>query len=122
MISKAQENLDCAEVLMGWKYYDAAANRAYYAAYHAGWHFLVGKNIPVPSKNGRTYWPHDRILTALEDEGMNPFHDWDAEFDFLQQQRVKADYRADKVTQSAIESALPHARRIVEWVSQNARI
>ena len=120
MISKAQENLDCAEDLLAWMYYDAAANRAYYAAYQAGWHFLAEKNIPIPTKNGRTYWPHDKILTALEDEGMAPFLGWDREFDYLQQQRVKADYRADKLKQSAIESALPHARRIVEWVRQNA--
>lgn len=114
MISKAQENLDCAELLTGWRYYDGAANRAYYAAYHAGWHVLVGRNVPAPTKNGKTYWPHDRILTALEDL------DWGEQFDYLQQQRVKADYRADKVTQSAIESALAYARDIVEWGLQNA--
>lgn len=121
MIVKASENLECAQVLgQQYEYYDAAANRAYFAAYQAGWHYLVASGRQVPTRDDRTYWPHGQILSELEDAGMCSGPAWDEEFDFLREQRRKADYRADKVSQTAIADVLRYAERIVKWVSDNA--
>jgi uncharacterized protein (UPF0332 family) len=121
MIRKARENLDCAKTLVldQYAYYDAAANRAYYAAYHAAWHHLTQTGHTVPTKNRGAYWPHERISDILEDTGACPYPDWDADWDYLWSQRIKADYRVDNVTKGAARKVLEHAEQIVAWVTEN---
>lgn len=119
MITKATDNLECAALLAEqYDYYDSAANRAYYAAYHACWHYLEAQGVPVPTEQRGAYSRHDKILNALEDEAR---FRCEQEFDFLQQKRVKADYTADKLDQRSLADALQYAVRIVEWVWNNAR-
>ena len=68
MIAKARENLECASVLAldQYAYYDAVANRAYYAAYHAAWHYLTQTGHTVPTTvEGRT-GPIARYRTYLK--------------------------------------------------------
>lgn len=119
MITKARDNLECAQLLAEhFEFYDGAANRAYYAAYHACWYYLEAQGVPVPTEQQGAYWRHDKISNALEDEAT---FRWEQEFDFLQQKRVKADYTADKLDQRSLADALQYAVRIVEWVWNNAR-
>ncbi|MCK4340813.1 MAG: HEPN domain-containing protein [Phycisphaerae bacterium] len=117
MISKASENLECAKMLgENLTYFDAAANRAYYAAYHASWYYLAKIGRSVPDVRGKKYWPHDRILEVLQDMESVEF---DNDFDVLQHHRIKADYSPDNVKQSKVAEALVYAEQIVEWVMNN---
>jgi uncharacterized protein (UPF0332 family) len=44
---RAQENLSSAAVLLEHSFFNASANRAYYAAFHAAMVFLLRNGIPV---------------------------------------------------------------------------
>lgn len=116
MIRKAGDSLDSAQVLFGIDHFDGAANRAYYAVYQAGWHYLEVSGCPAPGK----YWPHGEILGKLEDEGMRPFDDWEQSFDLLQNQRVKADYSKGHVQRDVAGRLVEHAQQFVNWIRTNA--
>jgi uncharacterized protein (UPF0332 family) len=121
MIVKARENLECAKLLAldQYAYYDAVANRAYFAAYHAGWYYLVSLGYRVPKTQQGTYWPHRAISDTLEDAGAHPYENWDSDWDYLWNQRVKADYEVDEVSKNAARKVLQHAKQIIAWVGKN---
>jgi HEPN domain len=119
MLRKAMENIEAAKLLEGWKLFNAVANRAYYAAYQAGWCFLVSSGHPVPESDRGRYWPHDRILDDLADAGMAPYPEWEEDIDLLQNQRVKADYTPDALHEATVTRLVAQAERIVEWVKNH---
>ncbi|MCG3127626.1 MAG: hypothetical protein CHACPFDD_02493 [Phycisphaerae bacterium] len=115
MLHKARENRDVALLLEGWEHFDAVANRAYYAVYHAGWAFLARRNRGVPDFDGRRYWRHSQIMDELEDSGMSPYSDWQGDWDFLRRQREKADYSDDSVSAQAARRLMTATARLVSW-------
>lgn len=116
MIRKAGDSLDSAHVLLGFDHFDGAANRAYYAAYQVGWHYLEVSGYSAPG----THWPHSVILEKLEDEGIRPFDDWEQSFDLLQNERVKADYSKGHVQKDVAGRLVDHAQQFVDWIKTNA--
>ncbi len=117
MIRKARDNLESAATLAAWRYPDAAANRLYYALYHAGWHFLVQSGRPVPIHDGKRYFWHKEMDRALDDEGFQGClgldSDWADYWEELHNLRVKADYYPDSVRLGDLDEA---SFRFVEQV------
>ena len=120
MIRKAAANIEAAQHLATRRLFDGAANRSYYAVYQAGWHFWEVTGMSAPTKSGRRYWRHNRILDALVEHGMHPFAEWEQEFDALQNLRVKADYYPDPVPEELLMALMSNAQRIVRWVQNRA--
>jgi hypothetical protein len=94
MIRKARDNVDAAKMLLGlgWRYPDAAANRLYYALYHAGWAFLRKCDREAPDHEGRRYFRHDEMEDYLDEEefqsklGLDP--NWTEDWAELRNLRV----------------------------------
>jgi len=110
MINKACDNIEAANILLAWPYPDAAANRLYYALYHAGWAFMMGKGCQVPQDNGREYFRHKDFHRRLDNEGfggdLSLPTDWTLRWDEVHSARIKADYRPDPVRKSELDEEL----------------
>lgn len=112
MIAKARDNVEAARMLLGlgWRFPDAAANRLYYAAYHAGWAFLRKCDREVPDHEGRRHFRHDEMKDYLDAEefqsklGLDP--NWTEDWAELRNLRVKADYRQDSVRDDDLSESL----------------
>lgn len=121
LLSKARENVDLAIVLVNWKYADGAANRLYYALYHAGWAFLDRRGRAVPDHGGTRYYRHEHMSDCLEDEGfqwrLSLPEDWHIYWTQLKGLRVKADYFPDSVRLSELDDEVfAFVQEVVEAV------
>jgi len=109
LVHKARENAEAANLLFAWQYFDAAANRFYYALYQAGWAFLVKLKHPVPRQAHGSYFPHSFDRT-LDQEGFGAClrlqPDWRVLWDEMRNHRVKADYHRDGVRGEDLEGDL----------------
>lgn len=110
LLHKAKENSEVANLLMGWGHPDGAANRLYYAMYHAGWAFLVDRGRMVPAQRGRRYFRHDQMGELLNAEGFAGLlglpTDWGVNWEHLRNLRVKADYFRDSVRLEDLDDEL----------------
>ena len=110
MIRKARDNHEVAGALAQWQYPDAAANRLYYALYHAGWAFLVKKGHDVPDNDGRRYFRHAQMDRQLEGEEFGQVlgldEDWQESWSLLWNLRRKADYYPDSVEPGDLDDVL----------------
>jgi uncharacterized protein (UPF0332 family) len=121
---KARENLVAAKLLLDREdpCTNAAASRAYYAAYHALWSLLEESGEEAPEvRPGARYFPHqaggehesiadaaDRCRALTSEEILDLERLWDF--------RVKADYHPDDVVaeeaQACIETAIAIVARV----------
>lgn len=110
MIEKARDNAETANLLIGWKYPDAAANRLYYALYHSGWAFMVKRGRGVPQRQGGSYFPHHDFHRQLDDEDLGGClglaRDWPEQWDEVLNLRIKADYHRDPVRLEELDEPL----------------
>jgi uncharacterized protein (UPF0332 family) len=110
VIHKARENAETANVLVAWRYFDAAANRLYYALYHCGWAFMVKRGRDVPQRSTAMYFPHHDFHRHLDEEGLGGClglpQDWPEQWDEVQNLRIKADYRRDSVRGEELDDVL----------------
>jgi len=114
MKSKALENLRAARDLLESETPspNAAATRAYYAAYHACWYRLQEDGYETPEYGGRRYWRHDsfprEILKAgiLDEDGAD-------DVSFLYSKRVTADYFPDGIDFHEAEELAVAARKVL---------
>ncbi|WP_146210142.1 HEPN domain-containing protein [Vitiosangium sp. GDMCC 1.1324] len=118
MERKAWENLAAARVLLDVEEPcpNAAASRAYYAAYHACWHAMNEAGIPTPEvRSGVYYFLHDplpyeaRRAGVLDDQGSEGLCE-------LVRLRVAADYLQEDLTVERARAALETATTIVRGV------
>jgi hypothetical protein len=118
MERKAWENLAAARVLLDDEdpCPNAAASRAYYAAYHACWHAMNEVGIPTPEvRPGVWFFVHDslpyeaRRVGVLDDQASEGLYD-------LVRLRVAADYLEEDLTVELARKALETATAIVRWV------
>ena len=119
MERKAWENLSAARVLLDVEdpCPNAAASRAYYAAYHACWHAMNEAGIPTPEVRPGIYYflheplPRDAVAVGVLDEQASDALDW------LVQLRVGADYLVEELTaelaRDALEMATSFVRRLL---------
>ena len=115
MDRKAHENLEAARLLLAQEHActNAAASRAYYAAYQACWAAMVDRGIPVPQTERGEYFPHKMLPSQARRAGL--FRDEDEQEDliFLESQRVVADYSQEDVTLRSSRECLGIATRLV---------
>ena len=115
MDRKAWENLEAARVLLGQKdpCTNAAASRAYYAAYHACWSAMNERHIRTPEvRPGVHYFQHDKLpWEALQRRVLDRGASRDLEE--LRELRVTADYFEDDLTVSEVTRALERANAFV---------
>jgi uncharacterized protein (UPF0332 family) len=118
MDRKAWENLAAARVLLDVEEPcpNAAASRAYYAAYHACWHAMNEAGIPTPEvRPGVSYFLHDplpheaRRAGVLDDRASEGLHE-------LVRLPVAADYLEEDLTVERAREALEMATAIVQRV------
>jgi len=118
MERKAWENLAAARVLLDDEdpCPNAAASRAYYAAYHACWHAMNEVGIPTPEvRPGVCYFLHDslpyeaRRAGVLDDQASEGLYD-------LVRLRVAADYLEEDLTVELARKALVTATAIIQRV------
>lgn len=120
MIYKARQNLAACSALQEQAFYDAIANRAYFAAYQAGCDYLMKLGLSAPTRDGREYFRHGEIIDLLEDHGFvadNP--EFVEDFQELQDFRVAADYYVDETDALTAASLIEAAERIVTWALSN---
>ncbi|KFA88358.1 HEPN domain-containing protein [Archangium violaceum] len=120
MERKAWENLSAARVLLEIEdpCPNAAASRAYYAAYHACWHAMNEVGIPTPEVRPGVYYflheplPRDAVAVGVLDEQASDALDW------LVQLCVVADYLVEELTaelaRDALEMATSFVRRLLD--------
>lgn len=118
MIEKAIENLAAAQDCYKRNQFNAAANRAYYAMYHAAVAALDNAGFASQRANGR--WQHGTVKRAfnlqLGSSGAGVFPERCYQYlDDGYAMRVKADYRPDNVR-------IEEAEQIVKWCDDMVRI
>ncbi len=118
MERKAWENLAAARVLLDVEEPcpNAAASRAYYAAYHACWHAMNEAGIPTPEvRPGVYYFLHEPLpyeayrAGVLDDRASEGLHE-------LVRLRVSVDYLEEELTVARAREALETAMSIVQRV------
>lgn len=118
MERKAWENLAAARVLLDVEdpCPNAAASRAYYAAYHACWHAMNEVGIPTPEvRSGVYYFLHEPLPYEARRTGV--LDDWTSQELFeLRELRIAADYLEEDVTVEEAREALEAATVIVRHV------
>lgn len=118
MERKAWENLAAARVLLDVEdpCPNAAASRAYYAAYHACWHAMNEAGFPTPEvRRGIHYFMHDSL--PYEALGAGVFDEQASEGLFnLRELRAAADYMEEELTVEHARKALELATAIVQQV------
>jgi uncharacterized protein (UPF0332 family) len=118
MERKAWENLAAARVLLDDEdpCPNAAASRAYYAAYHACWFAMNEAGIPTPEvRPGVYYFIHEPLPYEASQAGV--LENWASEWLFdLRELRVAADYLEEDVTVDEAREALEAATTIVRHV------
>jgi uncharacterized protein (UPF0332 family) len=116
MERKAWENLAAARVLLEIEdpCPNAAASRAYYAAYHACWHAMNEAGIPTPEVRPGVYYflhdplPGDALEVGVLDRQAGKALRW------LSELRVVADYLGDELTVELVKRALEKATAFVQ--------
>ena len=116
MERKAWENLAAARVLLEVEDAcpNAAASRAYYAAYHACWQAMNEAGIPTPEVRPGVYYflheplPRDAVAAGVLDREASKVLGWLADV------RVAADYVVDDVTVELVRQALEAATSFVQ--------
>ena len=113
---KARENLEAAERLLPDEHerpglFNAAASRAYYAAYLAVADRALRAGCKFTDRNG-TYYRHDRLSNDARGWGILDEEAADALF-HLHGLRIKADYAEDQIDVEEATVAYNEATRLV---------
>ncbi|HEX8437612.1 hypothetical protein [Archangium sp.] len=115
MERKTWENLAAARVLLDDEdpCPNAAASRAYYAAYHACWHAMNAVGIPTPEVRPGVYYflheplPHEAYRAGILDTSASDV------LTGLADMRVTADYLEDELTVEQVRTAVELAAAFV---------
>jgi uncharacterized protein (UPF0332 family) len=115
MERKAWENLAAARVLLDDEdpCPNAAASRAYYAAYHACWHAMNEAGIPTPEvRPGVYYFQHEPLPYEARRVGILDTQASDV-LTGLALMRVTADYLEDELTVEQVRTAVAQAATFI---------
>ena len=119
MWRKAQENLEAARALLGLDEpcSNAATSRAYYAAYLACWTLMVDRGHQPPTSRRGTYFSHKELPEQAQSAGVLD-EDEREQLEFLEGQRVLADYYQEDVTATVARECLGSAERIIARLNE----
>jgi uncharacterized protein (UPF0332 family) len=114
---KAIENLRAANDLLRAEIPspNAAATRAYYAAYHACWYRLQEEGYETPQHSGGRYWRHDSFSREILRAGIVDEENSDA-VAFLYSKRVTADYYPDEIEPDEAAGLATTARKLLRFL------
>ena len=114
MERKAIENLEAARLLMTGDdpCPNAAASRAYYAAYQACWALLVAEDHRPEKSDRGTYFPHKTLPEIAVRTGVLTKMEGD-QLEFLESQRVVADYFEDQISAKIGHQCVSDAETLV---------
>jgi len=113
MERKALENLSAARLLInGDPCTNSAVSRAYYAAYHGCWTAMVEAGHPVPESSRGRYFGHKTLPEDAEDAGVLNADERD-DLEYLEGQRVIADYAPEDVGLATAHDCVHRAARLV---------
>ena len=116
MADKAEENLAAARLLADTHEHDnAAASRAYYAAYQACWFGMISEGYPVTHSEHGDYFLHKMLPQQACEAGVLDEEQSEA-LEFLEGLRVTADYHSDHVTNGQARRACDTASRLLDHV------
>jgi uncharacterized protein (UPF0332 family) len=119
-LSKARQNLAVADLARDSGHYDAAANRAYYAAFQAAVAALWVEGIRPPTDGHGTL---SHLAVQSEWTGRLVYRrklyssDLRSTLPTLYEWRIKADYRVQSVREREARHACEQARRLVASVA-----
>ena len=115
-LEKAKENLEAARLLFEAGLYNAAANRAYYAAFHAAIAALSDADIEMDNTNHR-YIQAQFSSELIQRRKVYPGRLKSYLMD-MQEIRNKADYQSVSISKKKAERQLNKAIQFVEAVIQ----
>lgn len=109
---RAVEGIEAARALVSLSFFDAAASRSYYAAFHAVSALLA--------REGKMFTKHSAVERAVHRDLVHSGR-WDkglgSEYTFLRSLRETGDYGgAQRVSKSAAERAVDAAERVITAV------
>ena len=114
MEREAQENLIAARALLEREdpCTNAATSRAYYAAYQACWTRMLDADHKPAATDRGSYFLHKELPGQARAAGvLSP--EESEELEFLESQRVVADYYRDDVTELTAQESVASAQRLV---------
>lgn len=115
-LTKAKENLKAAEVLFEHQLYNAAVNRAYYAAFQAAIAALADQGIATARRGHATIQAHFAI-ELIQRRKRYPRH-FRAYLMDLQSVRDDADYKLKFVSRRVASRQLTKAKEFVESITR----
>ena len=115
--TKAQENIKAAELLFENGLYNASANRAYYAVFHAAIAALaaVGINVDVGDRSSHQT-THSNFATELIQRRKMYSNHLKSYLIELQTIRNRADYRSESISKAVASKQVKRAQEFVESV------
>jgi uncharacterized protein (UPF0332 family) len=113
-LTKAKENLRAAEVLIEHQLYNAAVNRAYYAAFHAAIAALADQGITT-GQRGHATIQANFATELIQRRKRYPRH-FRAYLMDLQAVRDDADYKVQSVASRVARRQLSKAKEFVEAI------
>lgn len=114
--TKAQENIEAAEILFENQKYNASANRAYYAAFHAAIAALTNAGIPIDRIS------HESLQAKFNGELIRKRKVYPSRFKSylldLQSVRLAADYKSIFVSKKVAARQNKKAREYFEAIQK----
>jgi uncharacterized protein (UPF0332 family) len=115
-LSKAKENLEAAQVLFDRQLYNAAANRAYYAAFQAAIAALAAQGL-VPERQGHANIQANFARELIQRRKQYP-RQFQAYLMDLQSVRDDADYKLKSVSRRIANNQLTKATEFVMTITR----
>jgi uncharacterized protein (UPF0332 family) len=113
-LAKAKENLEAAEMLFDHHLYNAAVNRAYYAAFQAAIAALVNQGIAIERPGHASI--QARFVTELIQRRKQYPGSFRASLMDLQSVRDEADYKSKSVSSRVAQRQLAKAKNFVDTI------
>ena len=111
LCGKSDENWDAGEILRQQNKINAAANRYYYAMFHAAW-VWADKNSHLRIKDGTYRGFHDSLINIVSTHAGSRAKDFRNSLNNMFGFRVTADYEVDSVDKADLESELTTANGV----------
>ncbi len=115
-LAKAKENISAAELLFDNELYNASANRAYYAAFHAAMAALAAIGVETEAIS------HPAVQSKFHAELIHRRKIYPSRLKsylrVLQDERNTADYKQDSVSKKVASSQLKKAKDFVETIAR----
>jgi uncharacterized protein (UPF0332 family) len=115
LFARAQENIEAASLLLNAGLFNASANRAYYAAFHAAAAFIIANGITIEID-------HRKVQAMFNNEFINRRKVFSGQYKSLlaemQKVRNNADYEAEGVSKTKATHQVRSATNFLSIITQ----